>query len=262
MRRLLLSFGVVAAVLICAGPASAAIVPGRYIVVLKDSVGDPVAVKTKHEAKGAKIAKRYRHALKGYSAALSSAALTQVRSDPAVQFVAAVRTRRLPKLDPPKCCRAASQDPQTIDTSVDRIDGEASSTRSGDGRGNVGVNVAVVDTGVDPRHPELNVAGGHSCVGDNPRAWQDDDAEFGHGTAVAGLIGSQDNPIAEVGVAPGARIWAVKVFDSTGFAARRRLPVRDRLGHEHAQRQGLERVRHRGRELQRREQSRRIRIRR
>src|SRR3712207_7487706 len=39
-----------------------------------------------------------------------------------------------------------------------RIDGELSSTASGDGAGGVDVDVAVIDTGIDVDHPDLNLA--------------------------------------------------------------------------------------------------------
>ena len=34
----------------------------------------------------------------------------------------------------------------------------------------------------------------------------------GHGTHVAGIAAAKDNSIGVVGVAPGARLWAVKVL--------------------------------------------------
>src|SRR6185312_9310655 len=72
---------------------------------------------------------------------------------------------------------------------------------------------ATLDTGVDPTHPDLNVAGGYNCTSSNTSAWADDN---GHGSHVAGTVAARDNSTGVVGVAPGARIWAVKVFDSTG----------------------------------------------
>ena len=41
----------------------------------------------------------------------------------------------------------------------------------------------------------------------------DDD---GHGTHVAGIAAAKDNTDGVVGMAPGARLWAVKVLDSNG----------------------------------------------
>ena len=83
----------------------------------------------------------------------------------------------------------------------------------------VDVDVAVIDTGVDFQHPDLNVVGGVNCYNWWPfsascKAGGDDDHY--HGTHVAGTIGALDNGIGVVGVAPGARIWAVKVLSSSG----------------------------------------------
>ena len=77
-----------------------------------------------------------------------------------------------------------------------------------------GVNVAVVDTGIDYNHPDLKdqYKGGINEVtrGGDP---MDDD---GHGTHVAGTIAAEDNTLGVVGVAPKANLWAVKVLDAQG----------------------------------------------
>ncbi|HVT77630.1 MAG TPA: S8 family serine peptidase [Acidimicrobiales bacterium] len=98
--------------------------------------------------------------------------------------------------------------------SVRRIDAQNSSTKSGNGRGGVPVNVAVVDTGVQPS-VDLNVVGGVDCVGDGRGALTD---PVGHGTIIGGLLGAYDNDRYVVGVAPGARIFSVRVLDVTGGA--------------------------------------------
>jgi subtilisin len=76
-----------------------------------------------------------------------------------------------------------------------------------------GVKVAVIDTGVDCGHPDLraNCAGGYNAVGSGPA--MDDN---GHGSHVAGTIAGVLDGRGVAGVAPKARIYAVKVLDGDG----------------------------------------------
>lgn len=77
-----------------------------------------------------------------------------------------------------------------------------------------GVTVAVIDTGIDYMHPDLkgNVAGHYStCDSSDGR---DDN---GHGTHCAGIIAAAaNNGIGVSGMAPEAKIYAVKVLDKFG----------------------------------------------
>ncbi|MEX2547272.1 MAG: S8 family peptidase, partial [Chloroflexota bacterium] len=77
----------------------------------------------------------------------------------------------------------------------------------------VNADVAIIDTGIERNHPDLNVVGGYNCTGPNRNKWDDVD---GHGTHVAGIVGALDNRIGVVGVAPGARLWSVKVLGPRG----------------------------------------------
>jgi subtilisin family serine protease len=82
-----------------------------------------------------------------------------------------------------------------------------------------GIKVCVVDTGIQKDHPDLaaNIAGGRNFVrmggSVDKTKWNDDN---GHGTHVSGTIAAIDNSIGVVGVAPLAKIYAVKVLDRNG----------------------------------------------
>uniref|UniRef100_UPI002351CE5C S8 family serine peptidase n=1 Tax=Alkalibacillus haloalkaliphilus TaxID=94136 RepID=UPI002351CE5C len=78
-----------------------------------------------------------------------------------------------------------------------------------------GVSVAVLDTGVDRSHEDLNVAGGYSVFDDSENGDPYYDAN-GHGTHVAGTVAAVNNDLGVVGVAPEADVYAVKVLDNDG----------------------------------------------
>jgi major intracellular serine protease len=71
--------------------------------------------------------------------------------------------------------------------------------------------VAVLDTGVDYKHPDLakNIIDGISVV-PGQKQYTDDN---GHGTHVAGIIAANKSLL---GVAPGTKILVIKVFDKNG----------------------------------------------
>lgn len=81
------------------------------------------------------------------------------------------------------------------------------------------VKVCLIDTGVDKTHKDLagNIVGGRNYVKKgtkvNPTEWGDDN---GHGTHVAGIVAAVKNSFGVVGVAPKAKIFAVKALDRRG----------------------------------------------
>ncbi|HEX4048667.1 MAG TPA: S8 family serine peptidase, partial [Elusimicrobiota bacterium] len=79
-----------------------------------------------------------------------------------------------------------------------------------------GATVAVIDTGIDATHPDLagQVAGGVNILDpQHPDDWKDDE---GHGTHVAGTIAGSGKNGGIAGVAPMAKLYAVKVLDKDG----------------------------------------------
>lgn len=76
-----------------------------------------------------------------------------------------------------------------------------------------GVKIAIIDSGIS-LHDDLVISGGQSFV-DYTTSYNDDN---GHGTHVAGIIGSKDNLIGYKGVASDAELYAVKAFSSDGKA--------------------------------------------
>lgn len=86
---------------------------------------------------------------------------------------------------------------------------EALQTRGLDGRGQV---VCLVDTGIDPHHPDLAsvpILAWRDLVHRNATPYDDD----GHGTAMAGLLAARG---ALRGVASGVALIVAKVLDSKG----------------------------------------------
>lgn len=84
-----------------------------------------------------------------------------------------------------------------------------------------GAVVAVVDSGVNYSHPDLNdnilKDGGGQVVGyDFIDGDSDPMDEHYHGTHVAGTVAAEANGIDVIGVAPGVKIMPVRVLDENG----------------------------------------------
>jgi subtilisin family serine protease len=193
--------------------AEAAAPKQPYIVVLQGGgdAGDVVAVAQAAKRNAAAIdhvatrntvavERRFEHLLAGFSAELSPGQVQALAADPDVAAIV-----------PDEPIELASQ---SMPTGVARIGGRTSPAARIDGIDErVDADVAVVDTGIDAAHPDLNVAGGINCSTADRTAWGDAN---GHGTHVAGTIAAKDNDIGVVGVAPGARLWAVRILDADG----------------------------------------------
>src|SRR6266508_730396 len=143
---------------------------GRYIVVVRAGA-NPRTVRDRHTKRDGLHADRlFSRALHGFAGTLSTAQLASLRSD---RDVAAVV--------PDELVEAASQ---LVPTGVSRVGGRLSPMAKIDGQDQrIDADVAVVDTGIDASHPDLNVVGGVNCSTRNRTAWRDVN---GHGTHVSG----------------------------------------------------------------------------
>lgn len=191
--------------------------PSRsYIVVLHDHAGPPawVAEELVH-THGGQVGYVYNHVLHGFSINLPLQAVDAVANHPSVAYI----ERDLP------VSIIAQSTPTGIDRSFASGNSNLAIDASDDYR--VDADVAIVDTGIDLEHPDLNVVGGANCLqtdGNGPpwaRTYYCDpqvsaDDDHYHGTHVAGTVGAIDNGIGVVGIAPGVRLWAVKVLDGSG----------------------------------------------
>lgn len=170
----------------------------RYIVVLRDNVPGPGQVANEHaRAHGASVGFVYRHAIKGYSAAIPENRLAALKDDPRVAYV-----------EPDGTAYASAQ---TLPWGIDKIDADTSSTLAGNGSvTGSNVNAYIIDSGIDTAHPDLNVVRHVNFAGG-----KDTDCN-GHGTHVAGTVAAKDNATHVVGVAPDAPLTGVKVLGCSG----------------------------------------------
>lgn len=146
----------------------------------------------------------YGTVLFGFAAAVPVARLNALRNDNRVVSVEADAVHAI--------------DIQDFPTGIDRSEADRAFPAVADDAISLTVpfDVAILDTGIDAGHPDLNVAGGRNFSGGNWRKWAD---KHGHGTHVAGTVGAIDNTDGVVGVAPGARLWGFKVCNDGGLCS-------------------------------------------
>lgn len=194
-------------------PAEAAPVRSTWIVVLDDDVTDVAAHARQHaRAHDGRVGFLYQHALKGFSVEVTAQAASAIARSERVAYVEPDRVMSVvEQVTPTGISRSFAPGNTGID--IDSVD---------DVR--VDVDVAVIDTGIDLDHPDLNVVGSTDCTNESggppwsrtAECLAGGDDDHGHGTHVAGSAAALDNGLGVVGMAPGARLWAVKVLEANG----------------------------------------------
>ena len=233
-------------------------IPFQYIVVLEDlaavnasTLGDTFqALNTIVEGLGAEIIYTYNSTIAGFAfKGPNQLVVDQIAAvlelDPRVKFVEQDQTV-MPF--------------ETISTGIDRIDADPLFMNSRIGNLSADVDIAIIDSGIDLDHPDLNVykkttsiisqdstslstsSNSDTLINNeidlkkidldlkenttttfyppfSQNAISTADDKCGHGTHVAGVAAAKHDSFGIVGIAPGARLWAIKVLEfneSTG----------------------------------------------
>ncbi len=180
----------------------------RYIVVMDDLMtAEEVGSKVKEMVArhGISVEHLYDAAIKGFSAKVPPGRLARLREEPGISAIFADALVEA-------FCHTG---PQLLPTGVNRVEADLSPTANINNIDNrVNADIAILDSGVAP-HPDLNIAVAVDCTRAGCPSVAPSDPN-GHGTHVAGSAAAIDNTRSVVGVAPGARLWSVRVLSSTG----------------------------------------------
>jgi hypothetical protein len=189
----------------------------EYIVVLHDSVEKtPGMVNRFVRAHQGRALHDYA-IINGFAARIPATQLERLRSDPRVKYVEPNFLAFAPPAGRgPKKGGGTDAPPESTPTGLISIRADRSRATG------AGIDVAVIDTGIDLDHPDLaaNLRPGVDFTGS--RKGPDDDN--GHGSHVAGTIAAvRGNGIGVIGVAPEANLYPVKVLDRKGSGSYARV---------------------------------------
>lgn len=179
------------------------VIPNQYIVILNDdalNLRDILSeVAKKVNIEGTEILHIYEDVLNGFAISVPNERVIKVlEQSPFVDYI-----------EKDKTVKAFVQ---TLPSGVNRVDGDLSSTKSGNGGGAINTDIAILDSGIHTSHSDLNIYHQKTFVSGTSSGNDDN----GHGTHIAGIAAAKDNSIGVVGVAPGAKLWAIKVLDRNG----------------------------------------------
>ena len=178
------------------------VIPGQYIVVFNDGVADaPSLARRLTAAHGGSLRFTYEHAIKGFAAQLSDAAVAALRNNSNVAYI-----------EQDQVVHAVGSGSQSNATwGIDRVDQRDLPLNESYGyaTSGAGVNAYIIDSGILISHSEF---GGRASHGYD---YVDNDSDAtdcnGHGTHVAGTVGGTT-----YGVAQDVKLIGLRVLDCRG----------------------------------------------
>lgn len=193
------------ALLVLISAAATAEETQRYLVATQRPVRSLAVTSLSSElrAQPARRVITFEHVFDGYAANLTASEVTALQRSPDVRYIEPIVERHLMEETTPGA--------QFVPVGIQTVQ----APKAWEGRSSATINIAVIDSGVDHRHPELRNAwaGGYNVLADTPNEAMDG---LGHGTHVAGIAAAADNDFGVVGVAPNVRLWGVRAVDDTG----------------------------------------------
>lgn len=190
----------------------------KYIVVLKDDAElsksdfqtrngkvkqNATGLLKKYEITG-EIEEVYETAIQGFALKMAPGQAKKLAADSNVKIVEA---DQIVSLSPMNATGKPGPTPvaQSIPWGITRVGGGTITSNN---------TAWIIDSGIDLNHPDLNVDVSRSKSFLGGTSTPDD--QNGHGSHVAGTIAALNNNIGVVGVAPGAKVVAVRVLDRRG----------------------------------------------
>lgn len=211
--KILRSLFIALPIIALTSPLVAEKIPDHYLVQLKGTAS-PEKTANKHAVNPTLV---YTKVANGFAALVPPGKLKKLQQDPDVLSVTPdrlVQAIGIGQARPDKPGKpgggGGGSSNEVIPEGLKAI--EARMEDRGDLNG-YGIGVAIGDTGLDFDHPDLkgNIAPEYcDSFGGNG---QDD---HGHGTHVGGIVGSIDNEIDIIGVAPQVTLYAVKMLNASG----------------------------------------------
>ena len=200
----------------------------QYIVVLSNDKATSIAgsdainarvlsILTDHQISTNDLLFVYDAALHGFAARMSHDKAIELTKDPRIAYVEADKEIKLNEpIESYNDFKTNKIQTQGQNWGVNAVGADITVDCSG----STYPTAWIIDTGIDPNWAsssvsELNIITSLSrnFTSKNRNSWADGN---GHGTHVSGIIGAKNNNIGTVGVAPGAKLVAVRVLNNQG----------------------------------------------